>query len=281
MGAATKGRSTGKRDSSKSTKTGTSRGAARTATQERAEGIEHDRDTGAAVEGNTVHETNGVATVGDAIVEPAASSQEAAEQRQAVNAPAVVGGEASAQQADEAKAIALPEVPVTPATNPGLEQLAMEESRQRADVVAQHARAQQYTSGVGAGTVEPDKAQVRTYARLQQAKAPEPENVVEHKEVAIPAADGRELVFRQNFGGFVEVLWNDPARINALRGGGPESMVATLSPEQWAALGELDGDGGTGSAPEGQSAAEQRAGVAQAGQGGDPGPAAPLPVFAR
>jgi hypothetical protein len=267
MGAATKGRSTGKTKASEKGSTGTSRGAPRTDDREAAR--EADRGDAAPTE------TNGIPTTSDgAITAVATSSQQAAEQRQQVDAPAVVAGEATAKQADEAKAMALPELPQSPATSPGMEQREAELTRQRAHLIGEQAR---LTSDVGTGTSEAGKPQVRKFARLQATKAAEPENVIEHTEVAIPIGD-RELVFRETFGGHVEVLWNDPGRINAMRGGDPFSNIALLTPEQWGALGKLHGSG-TAGAPKGQSAAEQRQGVAE--QGGDPGPAAPLPVFAR
>jgi hypothetical protein len=273
MGAATKGRSTGKAskgEKAEGTGRGTSRGAPRTDDREVAR--EADRGDAAPTE------TNGIPTTSDgAITAVATSSQQAAEQRQQVDAPAVVAGEATAKQADEAKAMALPEVPQSPATSPGLEQREVELSRQRAHLIGEQAR---LTSDVGTGTSEAGKPQVRTFARLQVTKAAEPETVIEHTEVAIPIGD-RELVFRENFGGHVELLWNDPGRINAMRGGSPFSNIAMLTPDQVAGLRQLLGKLGRGSgdAPEGQSAAEQRKGVAE--KGGDPGPAAPLPVFAR
>jgi hypothetical protein len=272
MGAATKGRSTGKtgtaKTSSEKAGPGTSRGAPRTATPDSAE-----------AEGAEQHEANGVPTTADGdITATATSSQQAAEQRiQAAEAPdaapAVIGGDAPPKQADEAKAMSLPEVPVTPATAPGLEQLEMERSRLRAHLVGQQARLE---NAVGTGTAEQGKAQRRTFTRLQATKQAEPENVIEHEEVAVPVGD-REFVARQTFGGFVEILWHRPNDVNAMRGGGPFDTIAVLSPEQWAALTSLSSAGG--SAPQGQSAAEQRAGVAT--EGGDPGPAAPLPVVPR
>lgn len=281
MGAATKGRSTGKQMSERGT-TGTSRGAARTAKADREAARETDRGAAPPTDAERgAADGSGVPQNSDgAITATATSSQQAAEQRQAVSEgrPASLGGDAGAKAVDEAKALALPAVnpAPAPATAPGYDQLAMEESRLRAHEVG---RAVALTTDVGRGTAEAGKPQRRTFARLQQVPRAEPENVIEHEEVAVTRGD-REYVFRQTYGGHIELVDNRPGNVNAGRGADPFNVLTTFTPEEWSAITGLSGATGTGAkAATAQSAAEQRAGVAT--KGGEPGPSAPLPIVPR
>jgi hypothetical protein len=205
-----------------------------------------------------------------AITEPASSSEAAIEARKAApHAPAVVGGPGTAEEADQVTPIAF--APDNAPANPAaIENQRTLESRLRAKIVGESVA---QASGVGRGTAQPGKAERRTGYRPIMTKAVEQDQ--EAYEEVVVRRPGRDLVFRQDAGGGIAIHWQDDSRINALAGDGPETRIDLLTAEEWAEVASL-APGGSQTAAKGQSAAEQRRGVAT--EGGDPGPAAPLPV---
>lgn len=232
------------------------------------------RETPAQREERTAQEQRATAspstTSAGAVTEPAASSEEAMQARKAApHAPAVVGGAAGVEQADEAKPLtfAPDNAPANPAA---LDNQRVMESRLRAKMVGESVA---QASGVGTGTAQPGQAERRTGFRPIVTRAVEQD--VEPYEEVVVRRPGADVVFAQDAGGGIRMYRHDASRINALTGGGPETAIDTFTAAEWAEIASLSPAGGT-QAPAAQSAAEQRQGVAK--EGGDPGPAAPEPV---
>jgi hypothetical protein len=207
-------------------------------------------------------------TSAGAITEPAQSSEEAMQARKAApHAPAVVGGPATVDAADDVKPLAFAPDPA-PANPAAVENLRTLQSRERAKLIGESVARQ---SDVGRGTEVAGKAEVTTFTKQVGTRVVEPETV-ESQQVSIPA--GRySVVFRESEAG-VELYLHRPEQVNALSGPPEYEKIAVLTQDQWDALDALHLS--TGEMAEAQSAAEQRQGVAK--EGGDPGPAAPMPV---